>query len=134
MITRRLFLTGTAAIALLIRFGGSEAFASAPLTILYISASDCSNCRGWEQSKRPDFLRSSEGQRVPIREISRVSRQAAANSDWPDDLKWVLAATTVSQATPRFILIQGNKVVTMAWGASGFEQIIVPSIRTALAQ
>jgi len=118
----------------MVRFAGSHAFASTPLTVLYLSASDCSNCRGWEQFHRPDFLKSAEGQQVPIREVSRVSLGAAVTTaQWPDDLKWVLAATTVPQATPAFVLIRGNQVMTTAWGASGFDRVILPTIRQILA-
>ena len=135
MIWRRRLFSACAIAALLIPFDVGITSASAPLTILYLSASDCPNCRGWEQFKRPDFVRSPEGQRVPIREISRVSLGApVATANWPDDLKWVQSATTVPQATPGFILIQANKVLTVAWGASGFDRVIVPYIRQALTQ
>lgn len=146
MLTRRQALT--AALAALARAIGAAGPAAAqapfvlrgaapadvPLMIVYLSAADCSFCRSWEQSRRPGFTKSPEGQRVPIREIARKTlRRPLADADWPDDLKWIPSATSVPQATPTFVLVETDKILAIAVGTGGFERYIVPKIRQALS-
>jgi hypothetical protein len=129
MISRRQFVTVGAGVLLVAGSSDGRAIAGGPMTVVYLSAADCSNCRGWEQFKRPGFLASTEGQRVQLRDVSRNSLgQPVADANWPADLKWILTATNVPQATPAFILIQDGRVLARAWGSEGFDRYIVSKI------
>ena len=100
------------------------------LTVVYLSADDCSVCRSWERSKRPTFINSPEGRRATIREVSRkMIRQPAAEANWPSDLKWIPGAASIPGATPTFILVKGEKILAVAVGIRGFDDAIVPKIR-----
>jgi hypothetical protein len=98
-------------------------------TVVYLSADDCPTCRGWERSELPAFERSIQRQKVEWREVRvKTLRHINVKSEWPADLEW-LRAQVPESATPRFYLIQGERLIARGDGTSGWTKSVLPAIK-----
>lgn len=101
--------------------------------VIYLSATDCPNCRAFDKSQRPAFVSSSEARKVQFREIKRDTlRRPLNDGDWPDDLKWVPAAAGGNRklsATPTFVIVQDGRIVLVTSGNRNWDEKVIPTIR-----
>ena len=113
----------------LIGLGGVAFSAEAKPTVIYLSADDCTSCRGWERSDLPSFERSVQRKKVEWREVRvKTLRRINVKSEWPADLEWLRVQVPAS-ATPRFYLIEGERLIAKGDGVSGWSTAILPAIQ-----
>ena len=89
-----------------------------PVQLIYIGAYDCPPCRSWEATIEPSFLASPTRARLTYRKLKfPFFRDIAANSLWPEDLRWVRDRLSLRAGTPRWIVVRGDEVLlsTMRW-------------------
>lgn len=109
--------------------GAAFAADAAKPTVVYLSADDCPTCRGWERSEFPAFEHSIQRKKVEWREVRvKTLRRINAKSEWPADLEW-LRAQVPESATPRFYLIEGNRLIAKGDGTSGWTNAVLPAIK-----
>lgn len=102
-------------------------------TLIYIGAHDCPPCRDWELFARPGFLRSPEAAKVAYRELKAGSfRDIAYDGLWPSDLRWVRDRLKLKGGTPRFILVEGDRILRAVGGTRRWSSDIVPYLRSSL--
>lgn len=105
------------------------------LTLIYVGASNCGPCREWETSiggphNKRAFLATPEGKAVEFREVkTTLYSSTGRDEDWPDDLRWVRAASYVASGTPRFVLVRGGRVLMNDSGTRAPENKLRPRIR-----
>ena len=113
----------------LVGLGGAAPAADVKPTVVYLSAEDCSTCRGWERSELPAFERSVQRRKVDWREVRvKTLRRINQQSEWPADLEW-LRAQVPEASTPRFYLIQGERLIAKGDGTSGWTNAVLPAIK-----
>jgi hypothetical protein len=103
--------------------------AEAKPTLVYVSAEDCSTCRAWERGHLEPFATSADRQAVDWREVknktlTRITEKAA----WPAELEW-LRAQVPSSGTPRFYLVEGERILARGDGISGWTGAVLPAIK-----
>ena len=116
-------------IVALIGLSGGAYAADAKPTVIYLSADDCTSCRGWERSDLPAFERSIQRKKVEWREVRvQTLRRINLKSEWPADLEW-LRVQVPESATPRFYLIEGDRLIAKGDGVSGWSSVVLPAIQ-----
>ena len=119
----RLFTAIAAAILLLA--GATEA----KPTLVYVSAEDCSTCRSWERNHLAQFAPSAERNAVEWREVkNKTLTRITEKSAWPVELEW-LRAQVPSSGTPRFYLVEGERILARGDGISGWTGTVLPAIK-----
>jgi len=99
----------------------------APVTVVAISAMNCPLCTAWKFEERDAWKQAPSFSRVTFREVEAYTfNDIGDESRWPDDLKWVLKATTLKQGTPRFLILDGHEVVMNVAGREGWKRIVLP--------
>ena len=108
---------------------GAAVAADAKPTLVYLSADDCPTCRGWEKSELPKFESSAERRKVDWREVRvKTLRRINLKSEWPAELEW-LRAQVPESSTPRFYLIDGERLIAKGDGTSGWSNAVLPAIK-----
>jgi hypothetical protein len=103
--------------------------AEAKPTLVYVSAADCSTCRAWERGHLEKFATSAERQAVEWREVkNRTLTRITEKSAWPDELEW-LRTQVPSSGTPRFYLVDGERILARGDGISGWTGTVLPAIK-----
>lgn len=103
---------------------------SRPVTLIYIGAYDCAPCRDWELFTKPGFLRSPEAAKVAYRELKAGSyRDIGYDSLWPTDLRWVRDRLKLKGGTPRFILVEGDRILRAVGGTKRWSGDVVPYLK-----
>jgi hypothetical protein len=97
-------------------------------TIIYVSADDCTTCREWERAYLPSFEASGQRKKVQWHEVrNKTLRDIKAKAAWPADLEWLRTQIPTS-GTPRFYLIQGERLLATGNGIVGWNSEILPAI------
>ena len=101
------------------------AFARGPVTVVNVSAWNCSYCLAWMKQQKPEWVASPEYRRVRYVEInSPTIRQAYKAEHWPADLHGILDRLATKNGTPRFLLVQKDDVVFNEFGLSGWPKLL----------
>ena len=105
---------------------GGLAWAAAPGTyVVYVSALDCSTCRGWEADHRAAFVQGLQKNGIGFRTVVATSYfNVREEGAWPADLKWLLAADPRMKGTPRFYVISGGAVQLVANGVEQWRHMV----------
>ena len=104
---------------------GAAKAAGAGRWVLYVSASDCINCRGWEMSYRDAFVRGLQKNGIGFRNLSVSSLHNVRNAaEWPADLRWIRDAEPQMSGTPWFFVINGGTIERAAIGTEQWEHLI----------
>jgi hypothetical protein len=103
--------------------------AEAKPTLVYVSAEDCSTCRAWERGHLAQFAPSAERQAVDWREVkNKTLTRITEKSAWPAELEW-LRVQVPSSGTPRFYLVEGERILARGDGISGWTGTVLPAIK-----
>ena len=93
--------------------------------VLYVSAPDCINCRGWESSHRDAFIRGLQKNGMGFRNLVVSSLHNVRNAaEWPADLHWIRDAEPQMSGTPWFFVINGNTIERAAIGTEQWQHLI----------
>jgi len=100
------------------------------LTLVYVTAPDCTFCRQFEAWEKKPFLASPVGHAVDFRQVNaRSSNNTGEERDWPDDLRWILKATNTKKGAPRFIVVMDRQVIRNELGLVKWGEEIRPMLR-----
>lgn len=123
---RHLLLSGVAA-ALAPALAPLPAFAAAKLMVVYVSARNCPVCREWNAYDRDGFAARCAAKGVPFRTVDVKSFGNIRNEDeWPADLRPLLAQFDDRGGTPRFLLVEGGKIVGNVLGPLKWRDVTTP--------
>jgi hypothetical protein len=102
-----------AALAAVFASGGSLASAaSEAITVIYLGAKDCSNCRAFDLHHKADFEKRVAAKGMIFREFKVDSvRDIGQASAWPPDLRWLLDMLPGEGGTPWFFVVQGHRLI-----------------------
>jgi hypothetical protein len=123
---RHLLLAGVAA-AFAPALAPSAAFAASKLMVVYVSARNCPVCREWNAYDKDGFAARCAAKGVPFRTVDVKSFGNIRNEDeWPADLRPLLAQFDDRGGTPRFLLVEGGKIVGNVLGPLKWRDGAVP--------
>ncbi len=126
---RRAFLALAGAAVAAPAFARTALAAAAKPTLIYLSAEDCTTCRYWEKAFEPKFRASGEAKAVNFRNVQVHSlTDLREKARWPADLEW-LRVHAPKQASPRFFLVEGKKVIARGDGIDGWTDVIEPRLK-----
>jgi hypothetical protein len=93
--------------------GGSlTSAASEAMTVIYLGAKDCPNCRAFDLHHKADFEKRVAAKGMIFREFKVDSvRDIGQASAWPSDLKWLIAMLPSDGGTPWFFVVQGHRLI-----------------------
>jgi len=92
--------------------GGSRASASEAMTVIYLGAKDCPDCRAFDLHHKADFEKRVAAKGMRFREFKVDSvRNIEQASAWPSDLKWLIAMLPSAGGTPWFFVVQGHRLI-----------------------
>jgi hypothetical protein len=110
---RRAFLFAGLAVA------AGPARAAGPLQVVYVGGQDCPPCRRWRETYKAKWLASPEYRRVAWVEVEPPHlREAYHERHWPQALWPVLAQVPDKSGTPRFLVVDGGRIVSNEIGVS----------------
>ena len=106
---------------------------SAPLTVLYVGATDCAPCHAWQRGDGRLFLASAEFMHVIFREVkSPTLREILHDRYWPDDLRAYRDQLGRDAGVPLWIVIGDGRVLERGFGASQWRSVILPRIKALI--
>ena len=93
--------------------GGSLAgAASEAMTVIYLGAKDCPNCRAFDLHHKADFEKRVAAKGMRFREFKVDSvRDVGQASAWPSDLRWLIDRLPGEGGTPWFFVVQGHRLI-----------------------
>jgi hypothetical protein len=93
--------------------GGSLASTvSEAMTVIYLGAKDCPNCRAFDLHHKADFEKRVAAKGMLFREFKVESvRDIGRASAWPPDLRWLLVRLPGEGGTPWFFVVQGHRLI-----------------------
>jgi hypothetical protein len=115
---RRDFFFAGLAVPLLAR----SAFAADPIHVVYIGGWDCPYCTIWKNEYKGAWIASPMFMKVRWTEIDPPHlREAYQERYWPGDLKPILDQLPHKSGTPRFLVVEGGRVVFNELGVNKWE-------------
>ncbi|MDI1286340.1 MAG: hypothetical protein PSV46_18290 [Reyranella sp.] len=115
---RRAFVFAPLAVSI---FVGS-ARAASDLKVIYIGGEDCPPCHRWANTYKAKWLASPEFRQVAWIEIdSPRFREAYQARYWPGDLKPILDQIPRATGAPRFLIVDGGRIVSNQFGSTRWE-------------
>lgn len=103
------------------------------IMLVYIGATNCSDCRVWEAGKAATVERL-HAKGVEYREtISPKYTNTASPNRWPEDIRWITTqnAAYVARATPRFLVLVDGKIVRNKYGTGGYSEAYIDQLVAA---
>ena len=101
-----------ALIAVFVSGGSRASFASEVITVIYLGAKDCPNCRAFDLHHKADFEKRVAAKGMIFREFKVDSvRDIGQASAWPPDLRWLLDRLPSDGGTPWFFVVQGHRLI-----------------------
>ena len=92
--------------------GSHASAASDAITVIYLGAKDCPNCRAFDLHHKADFERRVAAKGMTFREFKVDSvRDIGQASAWPPDLRWLLDRLPNEGGTPWFFVVQGHRLI-----------------------
>ena len=89
----------------------------ARVTVVYVAAHDCTVCPIFERETWKPFLDTDLGRRVAAREVKvRSFVRTNQPAEWPDDLRWMIAASEVRAGTPTVLVFKGDRLAARGGG------------------
>lgn len=83
----------------------------AAVTVVYIGAHNCSVCPTFERETWKPFLDTDLGRRATTREVMVRSFARINNpEEWPEDLRWMIAASQIRAGTPLVLVFKGDRL------------------------
>ncbi|MDP1613642.1 MAG: hypothetical protein Q8M11_21490 [Sulfuritalea sp.] len=114
------------------------------IELVYISASNCPYCAGWEAKylEEGKLRKLPEGAKIAFTQISKVSYGGSISKRYfPEHLQPVRDEIGANKiywctlgTTPSFLIVIDGKLRSGTCGSSNFETFVVPLIRYALAE
>ena len=103
------------------------------VTLLYVGAEDCAPCRAWRKSEGADFFASLEFTRITYREVrSPHLEDLLKDENWPQDIRDYRSSIRSSDGVPLWLVISDRAVVEQQFGATAWQQRILPKLRSYL--
>jgi len=105
----------------------------ANVTVIYIGADDCAPCRVWQRERRPQFVASTDFQRISFREVRSAKLFELLNDEyWPQDLRHYRNTLDGSAGAPLWFIVANDNITLTARGLSEWNQLALPKIRSLL--
>jgi hypothetical protein len=93
--------------------------AAGGLQVIYVGGRDCPPCRRWSATYKAKWLASQEYGRVVWYEVEPPHlSEAYQERHWPEALRPVLAQVPRKNGTPRFLIVEGGRIVSNEMGVS----------------
>jgi hypothetical protein len=103
------------------------------VTLVYVGADDCAPCRASQSGDGRAFAGSAEFGRLSYREVkSPTVRDLLKDEHWPDDLRGHRGRLGREMGVPLWLVISGDEVVERAFGASQWQAVVLPRIKSLL--
>jgi hypothetical protein len=103
------------------------------VTLLYVGAEDCAPCRSWRNGAGADFFASQEFARITYREVrSPHLEDVLKDENWPQDLRDYRSRIKRSDGVPLWLVISNRAVVEQQFGATAWQERILPKLRSYL--
>jgi hypothetical protein len=104
------------AVILVSFFGNSIGFAG-NMTVVYIGAKNCPNCRKYEANDEQNFVKALKSKKasyktVMVESFADISQEA----DYPKELKFIPKEGQLSRGTPHFVLLDGKNIILSVKG------------------
>lgn len=107
------------------------------ITLTYVGAPDCPQCRYWYADARGPWLASPERARVNFIERDVPSlRHIGLASAWPADIRWLhgeMRQRNIRIGAPAFVISEDQDFVAGASGFNAWARVILPTLRERLA-
>jgi hypothetical protein len=132
---RRVLLAAAIALATFVLAGGNRLFAlhRPEVMLLYVGAEDCAPCRAWHKGDREAFLTSAEHARITYHEIRSPHLADVLNDEyWPIDIRDYRSHIRRSDGVPLWLVIADRAVVEQQFGATAWQERILPTVRSYL--
>ena len=99
--------------------------AAPALKVIYVGGLDCPPCTAWKNKYKAGWLASPEYSQVTWIEVeSPKLKEAYQARFWPGDLKPILDQLSRKNGTPRFLIVQDDKVVANEFGGGQWSKIL----------
>jgi hypothetical protein len=119
---RRAFVFASLATSLAVSAFVGRAGAVSDLKVIYIGGEDCPPCHRWASIYKAKWLASPEFARVTWIEIDAPRfREVYQPSYWPGDLKPILDQIPRKTGAPRFLIVEGGRIVSNQFGSNRWE-------------
>lgn len=102
-------------------------------TLVYLGAWDCPYCTKWKAEERPRFAGAAEAGRIALREFD-TPRLKSPEFKFPPDLAWLDEKYRTKRGVPRFLIVDGGKVLLDAYGLQGWREKTLPMLRELAAK
>ena len=101
--------------------------AGSVISVIYISAPDCTPCRLWSANKKQPFLDSATGKNVQFFNAQKDSYRDRTVK-WPEDLKWVEGQVKDYFGVPSYAIAVDKTVVRVGYGSASWEKTVLPQL------
>lgn len=106
---------------------------TADVLLIYVGAEDCAPCRAWQKGDGDDFRKSAEFPRISYREVkSPYLRDVLNDEHWPEEIRAYRSRLKRSDGVPLWLIVSGNDVVALRFGAAAWHSDVLPALRSYL--
>ena len=114
-------------------WGGSFRRASQPADVMlvYVGSQDCAPCRAWQNGDGAAFLASADFARITYREVkSSHLEDVMMDENWPEDIRHYRSSIRRGDGVPLWLVISDRRIVEQNFGATAWQQHILPTLRS----
>jgi len=103
------------------------------VTLVYVGAENCAPCDIWQRNQGTAFRDTAEFHRLTYREVKSPSLLDVLRDDnWPEDLRAYRQTIGQHAGVPLWLVIADNRLVLQGSGASQWQNMILPKIKSLL--
>ena len=103
------------------------------VTLVYVGAENCAPCDIWQRNQGTAFRDTAEFHRLTYREVKSPSLLDVLKDDnWPEDLRAYRQTIGQHAGVPLWLVIADNRLVLQGSGASQWQNMILPKIKSLL--
>lgn len=111
----------------------TPALAQAPLTVIYVGGADCPPCLNWKSKYKAQWMSSPEFRKIRWVEVETPSlKEAYQPRFWAGDLKGIYDQLPRKSGTPRFLVVQGGRVIDNQLGGNTWPRVL-SDVKTLVA-
>ena len=114
-------------------WGGPLPRASGPgdVMLIYVGAQDCAPCRAWRNGEGAAFLASRDATHITFREVKSPHLEDVLNDEnWSEDIRGYRISIRRGDGVPLWLVISDGRVVEQQFGASAWQERILPTLRS----
>jgi hypothetical protein len=127
------FAAVAAAVAALLVAQARTPARATDLLLIYVGAEDCAPCRAWQKGDGADFRKSAEFARISYREVKSPHLHDVLNDEhWPEEIRAYRSRLNRSDGVPLWLIVSGNDVVALRFGATAWHGGVLPTLRSYL--